>query len=89
MGRKTIPLLLPQSVARWSLAMLILAWTSGLIMLWQPPIVASAVFAATAMRCLGGYVSSHDEKDDYTSYCWYGVSDFSCTSSPLSLTDTI
>lgn len=74
MGRKTIPLLLPQSVARWSLAILILAWTIVLIILWQPPILASVVFAATAMRCLGGYVSSHDEKDDYTSYCWYGVS---------------
>lgn len=88
MGRKTIPLLLPQSVARWSLAMLILAWTLGLIMLWQPPVVASAVFAATAMRCLGGYVSSHDEKDDYTSYCWYGVSIFAFMSSPSPL-DTI
>lgn len=88
MGRKTIPLLLPQSVARWSLAMLILAWTLGLIMLWQPPIVASAVFAATAMRCLGGYVSSHDEKDDYTSYCWYGVSILPFMSFPSPL-DTI
>lgn len=74
MGRNTIPLLLSQSVARWSLAGLILAWTAGLTLLWQPPLIASAAFAATALRCVGGYVSSHDEKDDYTSYCWYGVS---------------
>lgn len=74
MGRKTIPLLLSQPVARWSLALLILAWTAGLILLWQPPLGVSVAFAATALRCLGGYVSSYDEKDDYTSYCWYGVS---------------
>jgi hypothetical protein len=75
MGRKTIPLLLPQSVARWSLAVLTLAWTIGLITLWRPPVVASVAFAAVGLRCLGGYVSSYDEKDDFVSYCWYGVSE--------------
>ncbi|KAE9984140.1 hypothetical protein BLS_003038 [Venturia inaequalis] len=72
MGRKTIPLLLPQGAARWSLAALILAWTVGLIVLWQPPIIASAVFFLLGMRCLGGYLLSYEEKDDYVSYCWYG-----------------
>jgi beta-trans-bergamotene synthase len=75
MGRKTIPLLLSQPVARWSLAALITAWTIGLIALWRPPIVASIVFAALGLRCLGGYLSSYEEKDDYLSYCWYGVSE--------------
>lgn len=74
MGRKTIPLLLPQGVARWSLAALILAWTVGLIALWQPPIIASMAFFLLGMRCLGGYLWSYEEKDDYVSYCWYGVS---------------
>ncbi|KAE8149042.1 hypothetical protein BDV25DRAFT_130707 [Aspergillus avenaceus] len=72
MGRKTIPLLLSQPMARWSLAALIAAWTIGLIALWQPPAVASIVFASLALRCFGGYLWSYDEKDDYTSYCWYG-----------------
>lgn len=75
MGRKTIPLLLPQPVARLSLAALITAWTIGLITLWQPPVVVSMAFAAVALRCLGGYLASFEEKDDYVSYCWYGVSD--------------
>lgn len=76
MGRKTIPLLLSQPLARWSLAALITAWTIGLIALWRPPIVASIVFAALGLRCLVGYLSSYDERDDYVSYCWYGVSEF-------------
>ena len=73
MGRKTIPLLLPQSLARWSLAALIAAWTVGLIALWQPPLVAAVAFATLGLRTLGGYLASHDEKDDYTSYIYYGV----------------
>ena len=76
MGRKTIPLLLSQPMARWSLAALTMAWTVGLIALWQPPVAASIVFVALGLRCLGGFVSSYDEKDDYVSYCWYGVSGF-------------
>jgi beta-trans-bergamotene synthase len=75
MGRKTIPLLLSQPVARWSLAVLILAWTAGLISLWRPPVVVSIAFATVGLRCLRGYVSSYDEKDDFVSYCWYGVSE--------------
>ncbi|RDL31029.1 Integral membrane protein [Venustampulla echinocandica] len=71
-GRKTIPLLLSQPVARWSLAAMTTAWTLGLIALWKPPAIASLVYAAAGLRCLGGFVSSHDEKDDYISYCWYG-----------------
>ena len=37
--------------------------------------MASIAFAALGLRCLAGYVLSYDEKDDYVSYCWYGVSD--------------
>lgn len=78
MGRKTIPLLLSQPVARWSLAALITAWTIGLIALWQPPFLVSIAFAALGLRCLGGYLWSFEEKDDYMSYCWYGVSGVLC-----------
>ncbi|KAK2051400.1 hypothetical protein LY76DRAFT_528655 [Colletotrichum caudatum] len=72
MGRKTIPLLLSQQIARWSLAALMISWTVGLIALWEPPAVASVTFAALGLRSMYGFVSSHDEKDDYVSYCWYG-----------------
>lgn len=83
MGRKTIPLILSQPVARWSLAAMIACWTVALIMLWQPPLVASLAFMAVGLRCLGGYLCSYEEKDDYVSYCWYGVSYSSFTRSLL------
>jgi hypothetical protein len=73
MGRKTIPLLLPQPLARWSLAGLIVAWTAGLIALWRPPVVAAVAFSVLGVRTLGGYLASYDEEDDYTSYVYYGV----------------
>jgi beta-trans-bergamotene synthase len=36
--------------------------------------VASIAFAVLGLRCLGGFVTSYNEKDDYVSYIWYGVS---------------
>lgn len=77
MDRKTIPRLLSQTAARWSLAVLILAWTIGVVALWKPPIAASVAFAGVGLRCLHGYISSYDEGDDYVSYRWYGVSESS------------
>jgi predicted protein tyrosine phosphatase len=48
-------------------------WTLGLIALWEPPAIVTLAYVTTSMRCLGGFLSSYDEKDDYVSYCWYGV----------------
>jgi hypothetical protein len=79
MGRKTIPPLLSQRVARWSLAVMITAWTVVLIVIWRPPVAASIALVALGIRCLGGFLLSFDERDDYVSYCWYGVS---CRSGP-------
>ncbi|QIX00160.1 hypothetical protein AMS68_005677 [Peltaster fructicola] len=72
MGRKTIPLLLPPRLARWSLAVLIALWTAGLMCLWQPPVLASITFTMLAVWTLVGFVASHDEKDDRKSYVLYG-----------------
>ncbi|KAL8956500.1 MAG: hypothetical protein Q9193_005998, partial [Seirophora villosa] len=72
MGRRTIPLLLPQPVARWSLAASIAAWTVGLLALWRPPVAAGVAFAAAGLACLGGFLRSYEEEDDYVSYCWFG-----------------
>ena len=73
MGRKTIPLLLSPLWARWSLAVLIAAWTVGLIAFWQPPFIATVAFIILGLRTLGGYLTSYEEKDDYTSYIYYSV----------------
>lgn len=74
MGRKTIPMLMSQPFARWSLATLIIAWTVGLVALWRPPILACIILAALGLRCVGGFLKSYEEKEDFSSYCWYGVS---------------
>ena len=73
MGRKTIPLILSQSLARWSLAGLMIAWTAGLIALWRPPMVAAIAYTILALRTLGGFLASYSEKEDRTSYKYYGV----------------
>lgn len=79
MGRKTIPLLISQPAARWSLAVLMMAWTVGVVAFWQPPVAASVALAGVGLRCLHGYISSYDERHDYVSYYWYGVSELSIT----------
>lgn len=48
--------------------------TIGLIALWRPPVVVGVAFAAVGLRCLGGFLSSYDEQDDFASYRWYSVS---------------
>ncbi|KAK8133679.1 hypothetical protein PG984_005691 [Apiospora sp. TS-2023a] len=72
-GRTSIPLLLSQPVARWSLAAISAAWTVGLILLWQPPVLATLAYVTMGVLYTAGFLSSYDEKDDYYSYCWYGL----------------
>ncbi|KAF8213928.1 UbiA prenyltransferase family-domain-containing protein, partial [Mycena galopus ATCC 62051] len=43
-GRKTLPLLLPPHIARWSLALLMAAWTILLVYLWALPLAAALFF---------------------------------------------
>lgn len=73
MGRKTIPLILSQPLARWSLAILIMGWTASLVQIWQAPVVCSLAFAALSFQTASAYLRSYDEKADYNSYCWYGA----------------
>ncbi|KAK7977271.1 hypothetical protein PG996_003341 [Apiospora saccharicola] len=72
-GRTSIPLLLSQPVARWSLAAISAAWTVCLILLWQPPVLATMAYVTMGVLYTAGFLSSYDEKDDYYSYCWYGT----------------
>lgn len=72
-GRKTLPLILPQSFARWTLLMLIMSFTYGLISLWSPPFLASAVFSALGLLCSVKFVMNHSEEEDRKSFRWYEV----------------
>ncbi|KAJ7885019.1 UbiA prenyltransferase family-domain-containing protein [Mycena leptocephala] len=73
MGRKTLAIVLPQTFARWSLTALILAWTVGLVYLWGPPMVISAVFFALAVYTTANYVKDYSQEADRVSYWWYNI----------------
>ena len=73
-GRKTLPIVLPQGLARWSLAVLLFAWTAGLTYLWHPPLLMSVLVYALAGAAAVGFTSDYSEKADRRSYWWYNVS---------------
>jgi hypothetical protein len=52
---------------------LILSFTSGLILLWKPPVVAAAIFASLAIICTVKFVANHSEEADRKSFRWYEV----------------
>ncbi|KAL1663205.1 UbiA prenyltransferase family-domain-containing protein, partial [Schizophyllum commune] len=72
-GRKTLPIVLPQGLARWSLAVLLFAWTAGLTYLWHSPFLMSALVYALAGAAAVGFTSDYSEKADRRSYWWYNV----------------
>ncbi|KAL0059437.1 hypothetical protein AAF712_013827 [Marasmius tenuissimus] len=74
MGRRTIPLLLPQRVARWSLLLLISACTYALIVIWSPPFIVSCILTIMSVITVTTLVGTHSEEDDRVNFCWYEVS---------------
>jgi hypothetical protein len=73
LGRRTIPIILPQGVARWSLLFLMASFTSGLIWRWHPPIFAALIFAMLGMTFALKFVTNHSEAEDRKSFRWYEV----------------
>ncbi|KAK1229249.1 hypothetical protein PQX77_007703 [Marasmius sp. AFHP31] len=71
MGRRTIPLILPQRVARWSLLLIISCFTYGLIWLWSPPILVSFVFEFLSLTTVATLVATHSEEADRVNFHWY------------------
>ncbi|KAJ0414967.1 hypothetical protein BJY00DRAFT_318261 [Aspergillus carlsbadensis] len=73
MKRTTLPLLLPQRLARSSLAALICLWTGALVWLWEPPVVVAALFGVLAVGVAGRFSVRWDEEADAGSYVAYAV----------------
>ncbi|KAL0575430.1 hypothetical protein V5O48_006546 [Marasmius crinis-equi] len=71
MGRRTIPLILPQAVARWSLLLIISAFTYALVTMWSPPILVTCVFALFALITVTTLVATHSEEKDRVNFHWY------------------
>ncbi|KAJ6458664.1 UbiA prenyltransferase family [Mycena vitilis] len=72
-GRKTLPIMLPPRLARWSLMALVGAWTGGLIYLWEPPVAAALVISLLAYISTIKFVLDHSIEADRASYFWYNL----------------
>ncbi|KAJ7776078.1 UbiA prenyltransferase family [Mycena olivaceomarginata] len=72
-GRKTLAMVIPQPLARWSLMVTILAWTGGLVYLWGPPPLVSVLFFGLAAYTTASFVRDHSQKADGVSYWWYNI----------------
>jgi hypothetical protein len=72
-GRKTLPLLLPPRLARWSLAALLATWTFLLIRLWAPPHAVSLLLALLALTAATKFIRDHTVEADRDSYWYYNV----------------
>ncbi|KAJ7090840.1 UbiA prenyltransferase family [Mycena belliarum] len=72
-GRKTLAIVLPQTFARWSLMVLMLAWSAGLVYLWGPPLVVSAIFFGLATYTTVNFVRDYSQEADRVSYWWYNI----------------
>ncbi|KAJ7126383.1 UbiA prenyltransferase family [Mycena crocata] len=72
-GRKTLPILLPPGLARWSLMALVAGWTAGLIYLWNPPCLVTLLFTVLCCISTVKFVLDHSVEADRVSYWWYNM----------------
>ena len=72
-GRKTLALILPQGVGRWSLAALLYAWTTALVWFWLPPAGFSLLLYVLATAATYLFVTDYTEESDRRAYWWYNV----------------
>ncbi|KAJ7774095.1 UbiA prenyltransferase family [Mycena olivaceomarginata] len=72
-GRKTLPLLLPPRIARWSLALLLTIWTAFLIGLWTPPHAVSVLLCLLCLTSGAKFIRNHSVDADRDSYWYYNM----------------
>ncbi|KAF7352481.1 Integral membrane protein [Mycena venus] len=72
-GRKTLPLLLPPRLARWSLAFLMAAWTALLIRIWTPLPADSLVLILLCLTSGAKFIRDHSVEADRDSYWYYNM----------------
>ncbi|KIY53726.1 hypothetical protein FISHEDRAFT_32764 [Fistulina hepatica ATCC 64428] len=73
MGRRTLPLILPQWAARGSLLVVVAVWTFGLIWLWSPPMLVNVVFVLLDIVVTVKYTKDHSQEADRDSFFWYNA----------------
>ncbi|KAI5826900.1 hypothetical protein K523DRAFT_322570 [Schizophyllum commune Tattone D] len=82
-GRKTLALILPQGVGRWSLAALLYAWTTALVWFWLPPAGFSLLLYVLATAATYLFVTDYTEESDRRAYWWYNMWLISCHALPI------
>lgn len=82
-GRKTLALILPQGVGRWSLGALLFAWTTGLVYFWLPPAGFSLLLYVLATVSTYLFVTDYTEESDRRAYWWYNMWLISCHALPI------
>ncbi|KAK7457002.1 hypothetical protein VKT23_010305 [Stygiomarasmius scandens] len=71
LGRRTIPLILPQTIARWSLILAMSGLTLGLIKLWEPPVLVAALFGLLGVITSAKFAIDYSEEQDRKTFRWY------------------
>ncbi|KAL1730363.1 UbiA prenyltransferase family [Schizophyllum commune] len=72
-GRKTLAIVLPQTLARWSLLCMLFSWSTALVYIWQPPAYVVLFYYALAARTAYHLTTDESHAGDEASYFWYNL----------------
>ncbi|TRM68759.1 UbiA prenyltransferase family-domain-containing protein [Schizophyllum amplum] len=72
-GRQTLPMIMPQWLARWSLSALLFMWTTVLIYMWHPPLALCMAVYSLAAVTAASFTKDHSQQADQRSFGWYLV----------------
>ncbi|KAL1742857.1 UbiA prenyltransferase family-domain-containing protein [Schizophyllum fasciatum] len=82
-GRTTLPMILPPSLARSTLAALLAAWSTVLVQFWAlPAAIAGLLYALAGVTALL-FVRGGTEKADHDACWWYNMWFTACLSLPV------
>ena len=73
-GRTTLPMVLPPSFARSSLAVLLVSWSTTLVHFWELPAGVAGLLYALAGITAVFFIRGGTEKADQDACWWYNVS---------------
>ncbi|KAI5827271.1 hypothetical protein K523DRAFT_364686 [Schizophyllum commune Tattone D] len=81
-GRRTLPIILPSAVARWSLGLLILAWSVVLMRFWLPHAGVGVLLYALGVTTAVLFLRNDTQEADQRSCAWYNL--MPCSTGELS-----
>ncbi|KAL1695444.1 UbiA prenyltransferase family [Schizophyllum commune] len=70
-GRRTLPIILPSGIARWTLGALINAWSALLLHVWLPHAGVSVLLYALGGATTVSFLRAHTLEADRRSCAWY------------------